>query len=223
MICSSRDRPAAGHRDPADFTLSLSGRTAERRRAEIRALLGFREATVADAELLEGWLREQAAAVGLLQTSSLRFWDAVSELSIEPPADDRIDRIIRAAIHAHDERSATASGPSHAGDTGAAGGAVASRANESSDRLLISPGNGACVVAAVAQRSGEAELGRRSGRVTKLELVRESICLRLFDGVFPMNSSAIAARRSRAPYDSAHPEAASSRGSRLSCICADER
>jgi len=27
-------------------------------------LLGFREATVADAELLEGWLRDQVAAVG---------------------------------------------------------------------------------------------------------------------------------------------------------------
>src|SRR5271157_6366663 len=26
------------------------------------------------------------------------------ELSIEPPVDDRIDRIVRAAIHAHDER-----------------------------------------------------------------------------------------------------------------------
>ena len=46
---------------PTDFTLSLSGRTAERRRAEIRALVGFREATVADAELLEGWLRDQVA------------------------------------------------------------------------------------------------------------------------------------------------------------------
>src|SRR5271168_2597487 len=32
---------------PGDFSLDLSGRTAERHRAEIRALLGFRETTVA--------------------------------------------------------------------------------------------------------------------------------------------------------------------------------
>jgi hypothetical protein len=50
---------------PTDFKLRLSGRTAERRRAEVRALVGFREATVADAELFEGWLREQVAAVGV--------------------------------------------------------------------------------------------------------------------------------------------------------------
>ena len=72
---------------PADFTLSLSGRTAERRRAEIRALLGFREATVADAELLEGWLREQVAAVGaaLGQLVAL-LGTRCRELSIGPPA-----------------------------------------------------------------------------------------------------------------------------------------
>ena len=90
---------------PTDFTLSLSGRTAERRRAEIRALVGFREATVADAELLEGWLREQVAAVGAAPDQLVALLGTrCREFSIEPPADDRIDRIVRAAIHAHDER-----------------------------------------------------------------------------------------------------------------------
>jgi len=37
-------------------------RTAERQRAEIRALLGFREACVADAEALGAWLRDNAIA-----------------------------------------------------------------------------------------------------------------------------------------------------------------
>jgi hypothetical protein len=41
-------------------------RTWKRHRAEIRALLGFREATVADAELLESWLRDQIPAVGAI-------------------------------------------------------------------------------------------------------------------------------------------------------------
>ena len=38
---------------PAGFAPNLVGRTAERHRAEIRTLAGFREATVADAERLE--------------------------------------------------------------------------------------------------------------------------------------------------------------------------
>lgn len=44
---------------PPGFAPILAGRTAERHRAEIRALAGFREASVADAALLEGWLRGQ--------------------------------------------------------------------------------------------------------------------------------------------------------------------
>ena len=46
---------------PAKFP-DVSGRTGERHRAEIRTLLGFREATVADSEALAAWLREQAGA-----------------------------------------------------------------------------------------------------------------------------------------------------------------
>src|SRR3954453_2299439 len=38
---------------PSGFAPGLAGRTAERHRAEIRALAGFREASVADAALLE--------------------------------------------------------------------------------------------------------------------------------------------------------------------------
>jgi hypothetical protein len=40
----------------------LTGRTAERLRAEIRGHFGFREATVADAEQLLIWLRDHVAA-----------------------------------------------------------------------------------------------------------------------------------------------------------------
>jgi Domain of unknown function (DUF4158) len=48
---------------PSELSLHLPERTAERHRAEIRAVLGFREATVADAEALEVWL-EQATERG---------------------------------------------------------------------------------------------------------------------------------------------------------------
>jgi hypothetical protein len=40
----------------------LVGRTARRRRAEIRVRFGFREATVADADTPIAWLRDHAAA-----------------------------------------------------------------------------------------------------------------------------------------------------------------
>src|SRR5271154_4253411 len=87
---------------PSGFAPSPAGRTAERHRAEIRALAGFREATVADAAQLEGWLRGQVAAVGAVPDQLVALLQTrCRELSIEPPA---ADRIVRAAIRAHDER-----------------------------------------------------------------------------------------------------------------------
>lgn len=44
--------------------LNTAARTCKRHRAEIRSLFGYREATVADAEMLSEWLRDQAAVVG---------------------------------------------------------------------------------------------------------------------------------------------------------------
>jgi Domain of unknown function (DUF4158) len=90
---------------PPDFAPILTGRTAERHRAEIRALMGFREATVADAALLEDWLRYQVAAVGAVPDQLVALLQSrCRELSLEPPAADRVDRIVRAAIRAYDER-----------------------------------------------------------------------------------------------------------------------
>ena len=88
--------------------LSTAARTWKRHRAEIRALFGYREATVADAEMLSGWLRDQAAVVGgvpgvLTTLLGTRF----RKLLIERPSTDRADRIVRASIYAHDERFCT--------------------------------------------------------------------------------------------------------------------
>ena len=65
-------------------------RTLKRQRAEIRALLGFREATVADAEELGAWLCDTAVA----QTRDVARLAAEAEawcqaLRIEPPTPDR--------------------------------------------------------------------------------------------------------------------------------------
>ncbi len=86
-------------------TLAGSGRTGERHRADIRTLFGFREASVADGETLTEWLRDHAVA----ETRDTAFLAGALEqrcrdLAIEPPAPERIVRIVRAALHAYDER-----------------------------------------------------------------------------------------------------------------------
>jgi TnpA family transposase len=79
-------------------------RTWKRHRAEIRGLLGFREATVADANELEAWVRDQAAATGTDPDPLVALLEArCCELLIEPPSADRVDRIVRAAIRAYDD------------------------------------------------------------------------------------------------------------------------
>ena len=68
--------------DAAALLPSSDDRTLERQRAEIRALLGFREATVADAEDLGAWLRDHAAA----RTRDL------ARLSRSDPSPEGLDR-----------------------------------------------------------------------------------------------------------------------------------
>lgn len=55
-LAKQLDAPA-----PIDGEAFLTGRTAERLRGEIRVRFGFREATVADAEMLTEWLRDHVA------------------------------------------------------------------------------------------------------------------------------------------------------------------
>ena len=90
--------------DPFD-AMDMGDRTLKRQRAEIRSLLGFREATVADGEVLTEWLSDHAVAdsrdIAEL-TSALE--QRCRDIKIEPPGADRIERIVRAALHAHDEQ-----------------------------------------------------------------------------------------------------------------------
>jgi TnpA family transposase len=90
-------------------SLPTADRTSKRRRAEIRTLFGYREATVADADMLSEWLRDQASTAGCVPEHLATLLNAhCRELSIEPPSADRSDRIVRGAIYAHDERFCTA-------------------------------------------------------------------------------------------------------------------
>lgn len=95
--------PEPGHEAP--LLPDAAGRTLERQRAEIRALLGYREAGVADAEALGAWLRDNAVA----RTRDPGELAAEAEarcraLRIEPPTPDRVARIVRAAVRAYEDR-----------------------------------------------------------------------------------------------------------------------
>ncbi len=91
---------------PIDGEVILTGRTAERLRAEIRVRFGFREATIADAEILTTWLRDHVAGevAGDIESMIARLEAHCRELSIEPPTPDRMDRIARSALRAHEDR-----------------------------------------------------------------------------------------------------------------------
>ena len=89
-----------------DHATIINGRTAERYRAEIRLRFGFREATVNDADMLTDWLRDHAVAdaFGDFEKLFAIFELRCRELAIELPSVDRIERIVRASINAHDEK-----------------------------------------------------------------------------------------------------------------------
>lgn len=86
-----------------------NSRAAKYHRSQIRSQLGFREATAEDGEALAIWLDEHVLHEDR-QMERLR--DAVLErcraVRIEPPTVDRIDRLIRSAIHQHEERFCSA-------------------------------------------------------------------------------------------------------------------
>ena len=82
-----------------------SDRTLKRLRAEIRGILSLREAKVADAEMLVGWLSDHAVARSRDDARlTAELEQRCRELSIEPPTPERIERIVRAAVHAYEGR-----------------------------------------------------------------------------------------------------------------------
>ena len=80
------------------------GRTVEYHRAQIRAALGFREATLDDAEALGRWLDGKVLA---LERRHDRLVAAAREqcraLKLEPPLPDRLDRLVRSVLRRHEE------------------------------------------------------------------------------------------------------------------------
>jgi hypothetical protein len=80
------------------------GRTVEYHRAQIRAALGSREATLDGAEALGRWLDGQALALErrpdrLLAATRERF----RSQRLEPPSPERLERLVRSVLHRHED------------------------------------------------------------------------------------------------------------------------
>ncbi len=94
-----------GLSDDGPQAIALSHRTLERYRSEIRDWFGFRKATVADAEQLQAWLCAYVATVGAnLEDLQTGLAARCRELLIEPPSEDRQNRLVGTAVRAHEER-----------------------------------------------------------------------------------------------------------------------
>jgi hypothetical protein len=90
--------------DPADWwRYDWKERTIKNHRAEIRGLLGFREATAGDSETVMLWLQQhyidnERRPERVKGAALARF----RELRLEPPKPDRVDRLVRSAIANHE-------------------------------------------------------------------------------------------------------------------------
>ena len=83
----------------------LQERTVERYRAEVRAFFGFRESNDEDAESLTTWMRDNAVAATRDRDQLIALLETECRgRSLEPPAPEPMDRIVRTAIHAYEER-----------------------------------------------------------------------------------------------------------------------
>jgi len=79
------------------------GSTIKRHRTSIRSFLGYREATVRDGDELIEWLVQCINANGVKHIEEFAY-GRLRELRIEPPTPDRFERIIRSAVHIHEQR-----------------------------------------------------------------------------------------------------------------------
>ncbi len=200
---------------PIDGEAFLSERTAERLRAEIRVRFGFREATVADADALTAWLRDHVAAEvgGDIEPMIERLETRCRELAIEPPTTDRMDRITRTALRAHEERF-------HAGVYERLSPAMRERLDAllrsdktGSDDSAQDEGAGSTPAPLLKLRGspGRPSLASMQDELEKLELIRQiELPDKLFDGASPRDLERCRQRVSvEVPRDlRRHPDAA---------------
>jgi len=177
-------------------------------------MFGYREATVADAEMLSEWLRDQAAVAG----GASEHLDALlnarcRELLIEPPSNDRSDRIVRAAMYAHDERfCATILGrltPTMRARLEALLRPAGSKDDEGPE-VKEAPGTAPALLLQLRGDPGQPSLASVQDQLAKLELIRRlELPADLFGHTLPHELECYRQRVAvEAPYElRRHPEA----------------
>jgi len=161
------------------------GRTIEYHRAQIRAALGFREATLDDAEALGRWLDGQALAVErrpdrLLVAARKRC----RSQHLEPPSPERLERLVRSVLRRHEDTFCAAllarltpetiaglDALLHSPDPGEAGGG-SDEPDPAPSLLALRSGTGQASLQSV---------GEEAAKLTRIRAVNLPACL--FDGV----------------------------------------
>ena len=172
-------------------------------------------ATVADADALTEWLRDHVAADtgGEIEAMGARLEARCRELAIEPPTADRVERIARAALRAHEERF-------HADIFGRLSPAIRERLDqllgaegEGGDPSVAEKVQGSAPVPLLALRGnpGRPSLASMQEELAKLDLVRRmELPTDLFDHASPRELERCRRRVAvEAPHElRRHPDAA---------------
>ena len=189
------------------------GRTAEYHRAQIRGALGFREATLEDADALGRWLE---GGIFAHDRRTDRLVLAARErcrgLRIEPPSPERLNRLVRSAVHRHDD---------------AFGAALLTRLPAETaarlDALLHAPapdGAGRAPLLALRAGPGRASLQSVADEVSKLTALRAvALPVGLFEGV---PAKVLLAHRRRVAAEELHElrrHPAATRATLLAAFC----
>ena len=159
------------------------GRAIKYHRSQIREHLGFREPTGRDTQRLAAWLRSSVLPEDRdLEHLKASVGERCRELRIEPPAPDRIDRLVRSALHAHEEKfcAAVADQLSPVTRTRLDELLVHARADESPADPAIA------VLHFIKAEPGQANVESIQQELAKLERLRAiELPLNLFAGVAP--------------------------------------
>jgi TnpA family transposase len=189
------------------------GRAIKYHRAQIRQVLGVREATVADGEALSLWLGTQV----LISTHRLEhvreaLYQQCRDIRIEPPTPDRVERLIRSALHQFEtqlgERVLHRLSPSTRKKLDALLDTETSIDDET--QPSGTPESGQAVLQELRADPGRASLENLLREMTKLERVRDlEVPLDLFDHLGPKVLQAYRQRVAvEAPYElRRHPDA----------------
>ncbi len=160
------------------------GRAATYLRTRIRSLLGFRAATVQDADDLTAWLAAQDEVQdGSFECLATLVYEQCRARRLEPPSPDRVERLVRSAVHLAQARLAEAVAGQLSATTRQALGALI----ELPEAPLAEPAAEEwSPLATLKADPGRISLDSLLGEVAKLRTIRDlGLPGGLFDGVSP--------------------------------------